>query len=133
MTAYPLGEPAPAGCIIRVCRDCCCGSERKHPGVDHDGLLARLEAGTRGAARVLHSTCLLACDQSNVVVVTPSRDARRHGARPVWVGGVLDDDAIDDVLAWVRSGGPGVSPLPVALEGRAFPPSGLALTYALVD
>ena len=133
MTAYPLDGPAPSGCIIRVCRDCCCGTERKHPGVDHDGLFARLEAGTRGGARVLRSACLLACDASNVVVVTPSREGRRHGARPVWVGGVLDDEAVDDVAAWVRSGGPAVSPLPPRLEGRVFRPSGLSLTYAHVD
>ncbi|MGW5238415.1 hypothetical protein ACWEOW_05745 [Monashia sp. NPDC004114] len=132
MTAYRQGEPAPAGCIIRVCRDCCCGTARKHPGVDHDRLLAGLEVGTRGTARVLRSACLLACDQSNVVVVTPSPEGRRRGARPVWVGGVLDDAAVDDVVAWVRSGGPGVSPLPPRLEGRAFAPSGLSLTYAHV-
>jgi (2Fe-2S) ferredoxin len=133
VTAYPPDELAAAGCIIRVCRDCCCGTERKHPGVDHDSLLARLEAGTRGAARVLRSACLLACDASNVLVVTPSRQGRRSGGRPVWVGGVLDDEAVDDVVAWVRSGGPGVAPLPPRLQGRVFPPSGLSLTYAHVD
>lgn len=133
MTAYPTDQPGSARCIVRVCRDCCCGTERKHPGVDHDGLLARLEADTRGAARVLPSACLLACDASNVVVVTPSPQGRRRGARPIWVGGVLDDEAVDDVVAWVRSGGPGVSPLTPRLEGRVFAPNGLSLTYAHVD
>ena len=133
MTAYGSTEPAPAGCIVRVCRDCCCGTARKHPGVDHDGLLARLDAGTRGSARVLRSACLLACDESNVVVVTPSPLGRRRGARPVWLGGVLDEATVDAVVSWVRLGGPGVADLPDGLEFGAFAPSGLAVTYAHVD
>lgn len=133
MTAYGSTEPAPAGCIVRVCRDCCCGTERKHPGVDHDGLLAGLEAGTRGSARVLRSGCLLACDESNVVVVTPSPLGRRRGARPVWLGGILDQASVDAIVFWVRSGGPGVAELPARLQSGAFRPSGLAVTYAHVD
>ena len=119
-------------CTIRVCRDCCCGTERKHPGVDHDRLLARLEAGAHGAARVAVSDCLLACDQSNVVVVSPSPSGRRASGRPVWIRGVLDDETVDGVVAWVRAGGPGWAVLPVALETQAFPPSGLSQTYACV-
>ena len=117
-------------CIVRACRDCCCGTERKHPGVDHDGLLARLEAGSRGRARVLRSDCLLACDESNVVVVTPSPAGRRAGGRPVWLRAVLDEAAVDAVTAWVTLGGPGVAPVPETLEQRVFAPSGLALAYA---
>jgi hypothetical protein len=117
-------------CIVRVCRDCCCGTERKHPGVDHDGLLARLEVGTRGSARVLRSACLLACDESNVVVVTPSVTGRRAGARPVWVRGVLDQDAVDAITGWVALGGPGVVTMPESLAPRVFAPSGLSLTWA---
>ncbi|MBC9819992.1 hypothetical protein [Terrabacter sp. MAHUQ-38] len=127
MTAY--GDDV---CIVRVCRDCCCGTERKHPGVDHDGLLGRLEAGTRGHARVLRSDCLLACDESNVVVVTPSPAGRRAGGRPVWLRAVLDDAAVDDITRWVRLGGPGVGPVPETVGQRAFAPSGLALSWAAV-
>jgi (2Fe-2S) ferredoxin len=116
-----------------VCRDCCCGTDRKHPGVDHDGLLNRLEAGATGGARVLRSACLLACDESNVVVVTPSPEGRRRGARPVWVGGVLDDGAVDALVSWANSGGPGIADLPSRLAPRAFPPSGLSLSYAHID
>lgn len=125
MTAYGDGV-----CILRVCRDCCCGTEAKHPGVDHDRLLALLEVGARGHARVLRSDCLLACDESNVVVVTPSRAGRRDGGRPVWLRGVLDDAAVDDITAWVALGGPGVVPVPPPLAPRAFAPSGLSLTWA---
>ena len=34
-----------SGCTVTVCRDCCCGSARQHPAVDHDGQLSRLAAG----------------------------------------------------------------------------------------
>ncbi|MGO4597009.1 hypothetical protein [Terrabacter sp. 2RAF25] len=117
---------------MRVCRDCCCGTESKHPGVDHDGLVARLEVGAGAHARVLRSACLLACDESNVVVVTPSPAGRRAGARPVWLRAVLDDVTVDAISAWVGLGGPGVATVPSALEVRVFAPSGLALEWAPV-
>jgi (2Fe-2S) ferredoxin len=115
---------------VRVCRDCCCGTQEKHPGVDHEGLLARLEVGTGAHARVLRSTCLLACDESNVVVVTPSPLARRAGARPVWLRAVLDAETVDAISEWVGRGGPGVAGTPSALASRVFAPSGLALEWA---
>jgi hypothetical protein len=87
---------------VRVCRDCCCGTARKHPDVDHDALLDRLTATTEGVAVVDASTCLLACEKSNVVVVQPARAARHRGARPVWLREVLD-------------AGPGVSEVPPSL------------------
>jgi (2Fe-2S) ferredoxin len=101
---------------VRVCRDCCCGTLRKHPDVDHDALLERLTATTAGAAVVDASTCLLACEKSNVVVVQPSRVARHRGARPVWLREVLDADAVDAIAGWVRAGGPGVSEVPPSLS-----------------
>ena len=132
MTAYAnasADSDSARTCIVRVCRDCCCGTERKHPGVDHDGLLARLEVDTRGSARVLRSACLLACDESNVVVVTPSVAGRRAGGRPVWVRAVLDQEAVDAITGWVALGGPGVAPVPAGLDDRVFAPSGLSLTW----
>lgn len=133
MTAYESGSRtrAPDGaCIVRVCRDCCCGTQEKHPGVDHDGLLARLEVGAGAHARVLRSGCLLACDESNVVVVTPSPGGRRAGARPVWLRAVLDETTTDAISEWVRRGGPGVASIPPALVSRVFVPSGIALEWA---
>ena len=135
MTAYQnasADNDSARTCIVRVCRDCCCGTERKHPGVDHDGLLARLEVGTRGGARVLRSACLLACDESNVVVVTPSVVGRRAGGRPVWVRAVLDDETVDAVTGWVALGGPGVADVPAPLAQQVFAPSGLSLTWSAV-
>lgn len=132
MTAYDGDSPAETTCIVRVCRDCCCGTEGKHPGVDHDGLLARLEVGSRGNARVLRSACLLACDESNVVVVTPSVAGRRAGGRPVWLRAVLDHESVDAITGWVALGGPGAEPVPAGLEDRVFAPSRLSLTWTAV-
>lgn len=84
---------------VRVCRDCCCGTPEKHPDVDHDALLAQLTDGTRGHAEVAVTGCLLACDRSNVVVVSPG---------PYWFGDVLSRETVDALVAWIRAGGPGV-------------------------
>jgi len=128
VTAY--SRSSGATCIVRVCRDCCCGTEAKHPGVDHDGLLSRLETGAQGHARVLRSACLLACDESNVVVVTPSAVGRRAGGRPAWLRSVLDEETVDEITEWVALGGPGVVAVPASLELRAFAPSRLSLSWA---
>jgi (2Fe-2S) ferredoxin len=102
-------------CRVRVCRDCCCGTARKHPGVDHDRLLQRLTEGVAGGAQVSISSCLLACDQSNVVVVSPSKAGRRAQARAVWFKKVLDERAVDAISEWVVRGGPGLAPMPSML------------------
>lgn len=83
---------------VRVCRDCCCGTREKHPDVDHDALLAALTDGTRGYAEVDVTGCLLACDRSNVVVVSPG---------PHWFGDVLTTETVAALVAWIRAGGPG--------------------------
>ncbi|GAA4947517.1 hypothetical protein [Actinoplanes utahensis] len=110
------------GCTLTVCRDCCCGSLRKHPGVDHDGQLDNLRAALEPAHRIRTSLCLDACSQSNVIVVHPAPPARRAGARPVWFGLMLDDAVVDDLVAWVVAGGPGRHPLPAVLELSVIQP-----------
>jgi (2Fe-2S) ferredoxin len=97
---------------IRVCRDCCCGTPEKHPDVDHDALLAELVAGTRDHADVSVTTCLLACDRSNVVVVSPG---------PYWFGRVLTRHTAAEVAAWIRAGGPKAA-LPETLERHRIRP-----------
>ena len=104
------------GCLVTVCRDCCCGSAVKHPGVDHDAQLDRLRAALPAPHRVRVSDCLDACAQSNVIVVHPTPGARRAGARPVWFGLVAGDAVADDIVAWVGAGGPGVAPLGDVIE-----------------
>jgi len=107
----------PAPCRLVVCRDCCCGSP-KITRVDHTAQTERL----REVAPVRISDCLDVCDQANVVVVQPSAEGRAAGARPVWLGLVNDPDATEDIVAWVRAGGPGIAPRPEILDLYAFVP-----------
>ena len=115
----PPGTTAP--CIVTVCRgggDC--ANPVKHPDTDHAGQLANLRA-VLPTVRV--SNCLDTCERSNVVIITPAGPARRQGALPVWLGEVLTDDAIDDIIAWVRAGGPGHADPPTLLDLLTFHPS----------
>ncbi len=116
-------DPEPAGPIVTVCRGCCCGTDRKHPGVDHAGQVAALTTGIGGAGQVRTSECLDACERSNVVVVGPSPAGRRAGARPAWLCGVLHPDTVTDIVDWVRAGGPGVTDPPAMLDISEFTPS----------
>lgn len=117
------GAPSGSGCVVTVCRGCCCGTASKHPDVDHATQLDALSAGVRGHGRVRTSDCLDACAESNVVVVAPSASGRAAGARPVWVSGVLDPGTVEEVVEWVRTGGPGVSDPPGLLDLAVFHPS----------
>ncbi|MGI8589639.1 MAG: hypothetical protein ACR2M5_01395 [Nakamurella sp.] len=119
-SAFTLDSSGPT---VTVCRDCCCGTTSKHPDVDHDGQLRALPTGIEGAGQVKVSKCLDACERSNVVVVTPSPAGRRAGARPVWLEGVLDEEATAQVVQWATAGGPGVSDPPGLLDLQAFTPS----------
>lgn len=113
-------------CGVTVCRGCCCGSLRKHPDVDHRTQVDRLQAAARrsgGRVRVQVSDCLDACEHSNVVVMRPSRAGRRRGGRPVWLGWVLDEPAVAEVVAWVEAGGPGMAEPPASLTLHEFRPS----------
>lgn len=74
------------------------------------------------AALVRTSDCLNVCERSNVVVVGPSLIGRLAGAKPVWLGDVLDENAIADVATWVRGGGPGVAEPPITLDFHVFKP-----------
>jgi len=101
-----------------VYRGCCCGSEKRDPGTDHTGQLARLKRFARGhpgCVLVRTTECLGPCGQANVVVVRPSPAGRRLGGRPVWLGLVNDDGAMGLLEDWVRAGGPGRTGPPAAL------------------
>jgi (2Fe-2S) ferredoxin len=121
-TRDSAADRAAAPCTVTVCRGCCCGSLAKHPGVDHAAQVDRLRTALGGTAQVRVSDCLDACERSNVVVVSPSTAGRGAGARPTWLGFVLDDDAIVDVAAWVRAGGPGMADQPATLDLYTFNP-----------
>lgn len=118
----PVGPGDPVPCRVTVCRDCCCGSP-KVTGVDHAAQTARLS----GEAQVRVSECLDVCEQANVIVVQPSAVGRAAGARPVWLGLVNDSAATEDIVAWVRAGGPGVAERPEILSLYAFTPPRRAL------
>jgi (2Fe-2S) ferredoxin len=108
-----------------MCRDCCCGSSRKHPDVDHAGQVSALRAAAGRSGDVRVSDCLDVCDQSNVVVVQPSAEGRRRGGRPTWLGLVNDESSLADVAAWIGAGGPGIAPIPGPLELNVIrPPKG---------
>ncbi len=126
MSRKPARSPragASPGCTVTVCRGCCCGSAAKHPDVDHGAQLAELRERLKGVAQVRVSSCLDTCERSNVVVVTPSDAGRAAGARPAWLGDVLAEDATEEIVEWVRAGGPGVSDPPLAVDLRLFSPS----------
>ncbi|MDQ1723819.1 MAG: hypothetical protein QOG52_847, partial [Frankiaceae bacterium] len=67
--------------------------------------------------------CLDVCEMSNVLIVSPSPAAREAGARAVWLGRVLADSTIDDVVAWAVAGGPGCAEPPVGVEVSSFTPA----------
>ncbi|MGW0945310.1 (2Fe-2S) ferredoxin domain-containing protein [Streptomyces sp. NPDC002623] len=120
-----IGAAASRPCTLVVCRGCCCGDARKHPGFDHDRQLERLRsaaAASGGAFAVRTTDCLGPCDQANVVVVQPSAAGRRAGGRATWVGFAMDDDGTEEILAWAAAGGPGVTAPPVALELQFIEP-----------
>ncbi|WP_406197284.1 (2Fe-2S) ferredoxin domain-containing protein [Kitasatospora sp. NBC_01560] len=107
---------ATAPVTVTVCRGCCCGTQEKHPGVDHAGQYERLREAVGAAGKVRAVKCLDACAQSNVVVVGPSSEGRVAGGRPVWLGWVLADDMIDEIAEWVQAGGPGLADPPGLLD-----------------
>ncbi|MFJ9691744.1 (2Fe-2S) ferredoxin domain-containing protein [Kitasatospora sp. NPDC101183] len=108
------GAGAPV--TVTVCRGCCCGTEAKHPGVDHRGQFERLRTAVGSAGRVRAVGCLDVCTQSNVVVVGPSSEGRAAGGRPVWLGFVIADEMIDEIASWVHAGGPGLADPPGLLD-----------------
>ncbi|MFI6034656.1 (2Fe-2S) ferredoxin domain-containing protein [Streptomyces sp. NPDC051315] len=114
-----MGAAARRPCTVVVCRGCCCGDARKHPGYDHAWQLDRLRAAASasdGGFEVRTTDCLGPCDQANVIVVQPSAAGRRAGGRATWVGFAMDDDCTEEIAAWAAAGGPGVAEPPVTLE-----------------
>lgn len=100
---------------VQVCDGCCCGTARKHPGVDHAAIRERIDAAAvsaGGRSRVVG--CVGACERSNVVIVRPA------GISPdrVWVGGVLDDEIVDQLCDWIAADA--VTPAPAAVAARVF-------------
>lgn len=64
--------PTRVGPRIRMCRGCCCGTTRKHPDVDHEGIAEILTHDSGPDTEGVRTEFLWACELSNVVVVNPS-------------------------------------------------------------
>ena len=95
---------------VWVCRGCCCGTRKKHPGVDHKALERQLRKGAKAAgARYEVTDCLGPCGQGNIVVVRSEGVTR-------WFRKVLDPVSSDLVLDVLRE-----RRVPPPLETRFMP------------
>jgi hypothetical protein len=91
---------------VILCRGCCCGTERKHPDVDHSAQeRAFAAAAERGGGKLVLSDCLDRCEASNLAVV-------RAGGQNLWFGGLLSVEQTQCFSAWLAVG----APLPVPAE-----------------
>jgi predicted metal-binding protein len=100
---------------VLVCRGCCCGTVKKHPGFDHNRQLEQLRAALPAAtgSKLWEVDCLGPCSSSNVIVV-------RSGHTRRWFGNMLDERDTHSLATWIQSGGQ--SPLPAQLAPHEFEP-----------
>ncbi|TYC14324.1 (2Fe-2S) ferredoxin domain-containing protein [Actinomadura syzygii] len=126
MSARTGGPPAARApqprCTVTVCRGCCCGTDRRNPGIDHDVLERRLRRQLAHDVRVRYTDCLGPCTHANIIVINPSAAGRAAGGRTTWIGHVLDTGAVDDITAWANAGGPGMAEPPATIDLYAFKP-----------
>ena len=110
-----MGESSPhQGVTVLACRGCCCGTDRKHPGVDHEALLGSIRSAVAHTETRLRVTdCLGPCERSNVVVV-------RRGGDRFWFGNLLGNAVTDSLAEWAADGAPG--DVPPELEVFRFTP-----------
>lgn len=104
-----------SGPRVTVCRGCCCGTDDPRAAETWLALLRE----RLGPSAVRTSGCLGPCDHRDVVVVAPSPHQRSRGARPIWLAWMGQSGSLEDLVAWVESGGPG-HPLPVGLALQRF-------------
>jgi (2Fe-2S) ferredoxin len=93
---------------VLVCRDCCCGTTRKHPDTDHDAQLAAVSE----VAKVRVTRCLGECSQSNVIV------ARTQRSTWAWFGHLVTPSATKALCDWLAAGAP--LPVPDTLAVHQF-------------
>ena len=104
-------RPTPLSALL--CDDCCCGTQRKHPGIDHVGIHNRLRAAAESAGgRGRRVGCLGVCERSNVVVL------KSRGSGSLWIGEVLDEPIVAALEAWIRCGAP--APVPTDIAAHVF-------------
>lgn len=96
---------------VWVCRGCCCGTRKKHPGIDHAALEKQARRGSKAlGARYQVTDCLGPCGQGNIVVT-------RTAGRVRWWRKMNDVDTTQELLEHLREGGD----LPAALERHQLP------------
>lgn len=98
---------------VLLCDACCCGTERKHPGVDHAAIRERLgSAAESTGGRSRRVDCLGVCERSNVVVV------KTRSSGTFWIGEVLDEPVVAALESWIRRGAP--LPVPANVLSHVF-------------
>jgi hypothetical protein len=102
---------------VVVCRGCCCGSLRKHPGADHRAQVEALAAGLAAipGSRLRLTGCLDLCRNSNVIGVSDGRSGQRSVA---WFGGMLLRSDTEALVRFLTAGGA----LPLELHRRRLAP-----------
>lgn len=115
---------------LLVCRGCCCGTEEKHPDIDHDAQLDLLREAVAhlDGARVRVTDCLGPCERSNVVAVR-HRDTTRPGIRvgTTWLGGLLSPQDTTKLTDWLTNGAV-LDHRPATLDPYVFDPSEVLVT-----
>lgn len=95
------------------CRGCCCGTRKKHPGVDSEALSKLLKEGAREAGAGYRRTdCLGPCGQGSIVVV-------RAAGRTRWFRKMDDEDATLALMDHLVDSG-SVDDLPACLQRRVM-------------
>lgn len=98
-------KPNTAALCVLLCRDCCCGTERKHPEVDHAAQEQALRsAAAEGGGRVIRTRCLGVCERSNVVVVKTAYNT-------YWFGGILTPEKTRAISRFIETGGATSAPI----------------------
>ncbi len=101
---------------VLLCRDCCCGTDRKHPDFDHAAQRRELEEVIVNAGGKLHIVkCIDACSYSNVAVI------RRPNGEKLWLGGLAQVEAQDELCRFLAAGT--LQPLTPLLENCRFEPT----------
>ncbi|MEM7275783.1 MAG: hypothetical protein AAF547_22095 [Actinomycetota bacterium] len=96
---------------VLICRGCCCGSDRKHPDLDHDRQVAAISA----VAHTRVVDCVDECSYSNLVIVRP------EPGQSIWLGRLNSPLLTEELCEWLDAGAP--QPLPPVLEVFSFEPS----------
>jgi predicted metal-binding protein len=93
-----VGSETKKSFSVLLCRDCCCGTDRKHPDFDHAAQRRELEDVVTSAGGKLHIVkCIDACSYSNVAVI------RRPNGEKIWLGGLAQVEAHDELCRFLAS------------------------------